>query len=66
MDVINPAELWFLVQMCGVIALLALVTAFIEGPATRWYRRWKHYKDLDWRQVPPPNVRCSRGGREYW
>jgi hypothetical protein len=66
MDVISPAEIWFLVQMCGVIALLALGTAFIEGPATRWYRRWKHYKDLDWRQVPPPNVRCSRGGREYW
>jgi peptidoglycan/LPS O-acetylase OafA/YrhL len=66
MDVINPAELWFLVQMCGVIALLALVTAFIEGPVTRWYRRWKQYKDLDWRKVPPPNVRSSRGGREYW
>ena len=66
MDVITSAEIIFLAQACAVIALLALVTAFVEGPATRWYRRWKNYQDQDWRQVPPPNVRCSRGGREYW
>ncbi len=29
-------------------------------------RRWKTCRDYDWRSVPPPNVRCSRGGLEYW
>jgi len=29
-------------------------------------RRWKACKDYDWRWVPNPNVRCSRGGVEYW
>ena len=66
MDVITSAEIMFLAQACAVIALLALVTAFIEGPATRWYRRWQMFKDQDWRQVPPPNWRSSRGGREFW
>jgi peptidoglycan/LPS O-acetylase OafA/YrhL len=66
MDVITSAEIIFLAQACAVIAIVAIVTAFIEGPATRWYQRWHYFKDLDWRQVPPPNYRCSRGGREYW
>ena len=22
--------------------------------------------DQDWRKVPPPNWRSSRGGRDYW
>ena len=66
MDVITSAEIIFLAQACAVIAIVAIVAAFIEGPAMRWYQRWQYFKDLDWRQVPPPNWRCSRGNKDFW
>lgn len=70
MDVIisaaSPQEWWMLVKLCGVLAVFFVVCAFIEGPLTRLWRRHQRMKFLDWRQVPPPNWRCSRGGREYW
>jgi hypothetical protein len=30
------------------------------------YQRIKAAKDYDWRRVPNPNVRSSRGGRDFW
>jgi uncharacterized membrane protein len=62
----SPAEWWMLAKMFWFAAAFFIVGAFLEGPPTRWYRRWKHQQDQDWRQVPPPNWRSSRGGREYW
>ena len=32
----------------------------------RWLKGWQDFKDYQWRSVPPPNYRSSRGGREYW
>lgn len=29
-------------------------------------RKINAIKDYDWRWVPPPNWRSSRGGRDYW
>jgi len=36
----------------------------------RWLRalreRWRACVDYEWRQVPPPNVRCQRNGIDYY
>jgi hypothetical protein len=29
-------------------------------------KRWRELVDYEWRQVPNPNWRSSRGGRDYW
>jgi hypothetical protein len=43
---------------------------FSRGRLVMWiidlWRKLRREKDLEWRKVPPPNVRCSRGGREFW
>jgi hypothetical protein len=31
-----------------------------------WWRRRKYEAYREWARVPPPNWRCSKGGREYW
>ena len=31
-----------------------------------WWYRWRHYMIREWAHVPPPNWRCSRGGRDFW
>ena len=31
-----------------------------------WWKRRQYEAHYAWRKVPPPNYRCSRGGREYW
>ena len=39
----------------------------------QWLKRWcawrliarGEWQPSEWRRVPPPNVRCSRGG-DYW
>ena len=33
---------------------------------TEWLSRWNRFMDYEWRQVPNPNWRSSRGGRDYW
>ena len=59
-----------------MIALLIFIACFFIG----WFayvfiewRRDRRFKNAarnplheNWRQVPPPNWRSSRGGREYW
>lgn len=32
----------------------------------QWLKRWKAWRDYEWRWVPAPNWRSSRGGRDYW
>lgn len=70
MDVIisaaTPAEWWIMVKLCGVLAVFFAIGALVEGPLARMWRRYQRMKFQDWRQVPPPNWRSSRGGREYW
>jgi hypothetical protein len=40
------------------------------GSTVRWiidlFRKLKANRDREWRSVPYPNWRCSRGGRDIW
>jgi len=29
-------------------------------------RRWRAFRDYEWRRVESPNWRSSRGGRDFW
>jgi hypothetical protein len=54
-----------------VLSVMFLVgyfsTSIYHWLRDRGWRRATRQKDHEpWRQVPPPNYRCSRGGREYW
>jgi hypothetical protein len=59
-----------------MIAFIIFVSCFFIGwfayCIVEWRRdaRWRRFNkkkfDESWRQVPPPNWRSSRGGREYW
>ena len=70
MDVIisaaSPQEWWWLAKACAWLAVIGVIGALIEGPLASLWRSWQHLKDQEWRSVPPPNYRSSRGGREYW
>lgn len=45
----------------SLVVLLAL--GMILRRLTRQSRHWRHEV---WRQVPPPNWACKRGGVELW
>ena len=62
----TPAEWWMLAKAFWLFAGLCVVGMLIEGPLTSMWRRWQYLKDQEWRSVPPPNVRCSRGNKDFW
>lgn len=66
LDAATPSEWWMLAKAFWVFAGVCVLGMLMEGPLTSMYRRWQSFKDQEWRQVPPPNYRSSRGGREYW
>lgn len=45
-----------------VLSLLALALFCLWASVRRKKRRF----DMEWRRVPPPNWRSSRGGRDYF
>jgi len=49
--------------MDGRILLLLLISALVISLIVRYRRK---PIDEEWRHVPPPNWRCSRGGRDYF
>ena len=58
-----------LVVVIAVALLALLIThSLIEYRRDRRWRRASRDSRLheNWRQVPPPNWRSARGGRDYW
>lgn len=54
-----------------LLAVILFILWFVHG-LIEWHRdrKWRSLMrnklDEDWRQVPPPNWRSSRGGRDYF
>ena len=49
------------------VFVLWAIHGFIEYRRDRRFRSASRHKlHENWRSVPPPNWRSSRGGREYW
>jgi peptidoglycan/LPS O-acetylase OafA/YrhL len=55
-----------ILALIGTTMICLAAYHLIEWWLDRKFRRSSQRKIENWRQVPPPNWRSSRGGREYW
>ena len=52
--------------MTQFIVLTLVLLPIILYAAHRSYKRISDLRDEEWRHVPSPNWRSSRGGRDVW
>jgi len=53
--------------IAATIFLLRFIHGLIEHLRDRRFNRaTRNHLHENWRQVPPPNFRSARGGRDYW